>query len=236
MSALRYLLTFLLLFIVAPAAAGDSDIFFRDDFNDLANWKPLEFPRVKKHSMYSIEKQGDESFLKAQSNASASAIVFKKTFNAFDYPKIKWRWKVDNIYQKGNALEKSGDDYPIRIYIFFEYDSKRASLGEKIKFGLAKAFYGEYPPYSSLNYIWESRPEEKKIITSTYAKESQMIVLEAGKETVGKWMDEEVDIIEDYHKAFGEDPPPVASIAIMNDSDDTGESSTSYIDYIQVYR
>ena len=63
-----------------------------------------------------------------------------------------------------------------------------------------------------------------------------MIVLEAGKENVGRWMDEEVNIIEDYHKAFGEDPPPAASIAIMNDSDDTGESSTSYIDYIQVYR
>ena len=236
MSVLRYLLTFLILLTVSAAAAGDSNIFFRDDFNDLANWKPLDFPRVKKHSTYSIEKQGDESFLKAQSDASASAIVFRETFNAFDYPKVKWRWKVDNVYKKGDALEKSGDDYPIRIYIFFEYDSKKASLGEKIKFALAKAFYGEYPPYSSLNYIWESRPEEKKIITSTYAKESQMIVLEAGKENVGRWMDEEVNIIEDYHKAFGEDPPPAASIAIMNDSDDTGESSTSYIDYIQVYR
>jgi hypothetical protein len=37
-------------------------------------------------------------------------------------------------------------------------------------------------------------------------------------------------------KAFGEDPPSVANLAIMNDSDNTGESAVSYIDYIEIYR
>jgi hypothetical protein len=31
-------------------------------------------------------------------------------------------------------------------------------------------------------------------------------------------------------------PPATASIAIMSDSDNTGEQAVSYIDYIKVYR
>jgi hypothetical protein len=63
-----------------------------------------------------------------------------------------------------------------------------------------------------------------------------MIILQTGNNRAGRWIEEEVNIVEDYHRAFGEDPPSVASLAIMNDSDDTGESAVSYIDYIEVYR
>ena len=37
---------------------------------------------------------------------------------------------------------------------------------------------------------------------------------------------------DDYRRAFGEEPPRVARIAIMNDSDNTGESAVSRIDWI----
>ncbi len=227
---------FALCLTVSPLSAQGEEVSLHDDFNDLENWKPLYFPKIKKHSIYSIEKIGDESYLKAESHASASAIVLKKEFNVFEYPKVRWRWKIDNIYEKGNAEEKSGDDYPLRIYILFKYDPEKASIGEKIKYELAKTFYGEYPPYRSLNYIWESRKHEKNIFVNPYAQEVRMIILQAGEENVGKWMVQEIKIIDDYHKAFGEDPPAVASVAIMNDSDDTAESSVSYFDYIEIYR
>ena len=63
-----------------------------------------------------------------------------------------------------------------------------------------------------------------------------MIVLESGSENAGKWIEEEVNIVKDYRRAFGSDPPHEASIVIMNDSDDTGEGSVSYLDSIEVYR
>ena len=96
--------------------------------------------------------------------------------------------------------------------------------------------FGVDPPYSSLNYIWESKKHNMNIITSPYSHEAKMIILQTGNENVGKWVDQDVNIIEDYRKSFGEDPPPMAIIAIMNDSDDTGESAVSYIDYIEAYR
>ena len=52
-----------------------------------------------------------------------------------------------------------------------------------------------------------------------------MFIVESGKENVGKWIDERVNILNDYKLAFGEDPPRKASLAIMADTDNTGETS-----------
>ncbi len=220
-----------------PGAEAVADnILFREDFNHLDDWKPLEFPKIREHTQYSVEHQGGEIYLKAESNASASGIIFGKEFNVFEYPRVRWRWKVSNVYAKGNARDKSGDDYPLRVYVIFKYDPENASFGQKIKYGLARSVYGEYPPHSSLNYIWANREHDEGIIPNPYASEAKMIPLQTGPGKTGNWIEQEIDIISDYRKAFGDDPPAIASLAIMNDSDNTGERSVSYIDYITVYR
>jgi hypothetical protein len=232
----RYLLIFLLFILISPVIAEDGNIFFREDFNGLESWKPLEFPKIKRHSRYSTERDGNESYLKAESNASASGIVFRKTFNVFDYPRVRWRWKIRNVYKKGDTESRAGDDYPARIYIMFKYDPDKVSPGERIKYSLIRAIYGTEPPYNGLNYIWANRKHYRDIIPNPYVPESKMIILQSGDENAGRWLEQEVNIIEDYRKAFGKDPPASAGLAIMNDSDDTEESSVSYIDYIEIYR
>jgi len=219
-----------------PSYAQESEVFLRDDFNSLENWIPLIFPKIKKHTAYSAVQEGGDSCLKAESDASASGIVFKREFSVFQYPKIRWRWKISNVFTKGNAKIKTGDDYPLRVYILFKYDPETASFGKRLKYGITKSLYGEYPPHSSLSYIWANRVHEETVLVNKYADESMMIPLESGAENAGMWIEEDVNIIEDYRTSFGEDPPPVARLAIMNDSDNTGESAVSYIDYIEVYR
>ncbi len=229
---------FLLFFplIIFQVSAHEREVFFREDFNDLRNWKPLYFPKIKNHTQYTIVKNNERSSLKAESSASASAIIHKKEFNVYTYPRVRWQWKISNIYRKGNAREKSGDDYPARVYIIFKYDPKKAPIVKKIKYALAKKLYGEYPPDSSLNYIWANRRHTDRVITNPYAEEARMILLRAGGENAGTWQEEEVDIIRDYRESFMTNPPSTASIAIMNDSDNTGESSVSYIDYLEVLK
>jgi hypothetical protein len=55
-----------------------------------------------------------------------------------------------------------------------------------------------------------------------------MIVVRSGAARVGAWVEEERNVYEDYRKAFGEDPPMIKGIAVMTDTDDTGESATAY--------
>ena len=208
----------------------------REGFNDLDNCEPLYFKKIKEHTKYSIITDGEQSYLKAESDSSASGMVYKNEFNIYDYPNISWKWKVSNVYEKGNAETREGDDYPVRIYVMFKYDPGKASFGRKFKYGLAKKIYGKYPPHSTLNYIWASRDHEEIILTNRYAKEAKMIIVQSGTKNTGNWMEHEVNVLEDYRKAFGKDPPETASIAIMNDSDNTGESSVSFIDFIEVYK
>ncbi|WP_319371702.1 DUF3047 domain-containing protein [uncultured Ilyobacter sp.] len=209
------------------------EVKIREEFKNLDSWKAYEFPKIKEHSVYTIV---EGEILKTESNASASAIIYKDEFDVYKYPLIQWRWKVDNIIKKGDAKSKDGDDYPIRIYIAFKYDPAYTGLGKRIKYNTAKLLYGDYPPDSSLNYIWANKDYKENIIANSYTSEAQMILLQKGDANVGIWKTETVNIIEDYKKAFGKQPPAVASIIIMNDTDNTKEKAVSYIDYIKVYR
>jgi hypothetical protein len=222
--------------LVTAIHGEERDVFLREDFNSLENWAPYTFPKIKEHSTYSILREGDHSYLKAESSASASGIVYRDKFDVYRYPGAKWRWWVSNVYERGNARTKSGDDYPLRIYIAFEYRPEEAGFYQKARYEAAKLIYGQYPPHSAINYIWASREDEAGILTNPYAEEVKMIVLEKGNRYVRQWRDEEVNILEDYRKAFGADPPRMATIVIMNDSDNTGEKSTSYLDYIEIFR
>jgi len=227
-----------LAFLVAPfpLSADDHQVLFREDFANLDGWKPFTFPKIKSHSTYTIERNGSEHILRAESSASASAIVYKDSFNVYDHPKARWRWKVRNVYAKGDVRSKAGDDYPIRVYIMFEFDPDKAGAGDRIKYSFAKALYGEYPPHSSLSYIWSSKDDPEKFVVSPYTDKAVMVLLEKGPAKVGTWVDEEIDILADYQKAFKTKPPTRARIAIMNDSDNTGESAVSWVEYIEVFK
>lgn len=235
----RYIVLFIAFILTVSAWSAQDSVnvaFLSDEFNDLVNWKPLYFKKIENHTDYTIDKDGSNSYLRAESNASASGIILRSEFNVFEFPRLKWRWKISNVLKKGNARHKSGDDYPLRVYIVFKYNPDTAPFGKKIRYGLVKQLYGEYPPHSSLNYIWANRQHDESIITNTYAAEAKMIVLQEGDDNAGKWIEQDVNILDDYHKAFLEDPPPIAGIAIMSDSDNTGERAVAYIDYIEIYR
>ncbi len=48
------------------------------------------------------------------------------------------------------------------------------------------------------------------------------------------WQVEQVNLITDYRQVFGQDPPQVFTIGIMNDSVNTKEQSVSYLDEIKL--
>ena len=206
----------------------------RDDFSNLDNWSELTFPKIANHTLYQVELQNDDTVLRASTDSSASGLVFNKHFNVYETQLVRWRWKISNVFVNGDATRKSGDDYALRIYVMFEYDSETAGFFEKALFESLKLIYGEYPPYKSLNYIWANRQHRKYILPNTYTDRAQMIAVESGSENVGRWLTEEVNILADYRRVFGDDPPKLASLAIMSDSDNTGESAQAYLDFIEV--
>lgn len=215
-------------------SATPAEICFREDFNALDKWQPLIFPKISNHSRYSIEHGATGSVLQVVADKSASGLLYTGTFDARQCRTISWRWKVSNVYGNGNALTKSGDDYPLRIYVLFTFDPERATFFERLQYGILKSVHGKYPPHSSLNYIWASRQPVGDIVANAYTDRAMMIVLQSGGDRTQTWVEEQVDVLHDYRRAFGAEPPATATIAVMGDADDTGESAAAWLDYIEV--
>lgn len=209
---------------------------FFDDFENLENWIYIKQPLVKNETKYSIVRQGKKTALKCESNNSASSLKSKYNFNVYEYPIVRWRWKTDQLLLTGDIRKKKTEDATLRIYVNFSYNKETADAGYKFRYNFVKNTYGLEIPQFSLVYVIESREQEEEIYDSPFDPgNSKIIIKRSGKKDERKWFEEEINILEDYRRAFGKEPQKDAYIGIMCDTDNTKESTTSFLDYIGVY-
>jgi hypothetical protein len=174
--------------------------------DDFANgikpeWKSKSF---KGTTEYTWIKEDNRTYVRATSRGSASGLVYEIEFDPQQYPYLTWQWKVDNIIASGDASQKSGDDYGARVYVVFP----------SVFFWNTRA----------INYIWANKLPKEQAVPNPYTANAIMVSVESGLAESGKWITETRNIYEDYKRFFGKEPPKVGAIAIMTDTDDTGES------------
>jgi len=195
-------------------------------------WKPLTFRNIAATTRYSVVPDGAGFVLKAESRAAASGLYRPVDLAPTVYPILAWRWKVENILAKGDERRKEGDDYAARIYVAFQYDPGAATLWEKTRYGTYRLFYGEYPPKAVINYIWANRLPKGAASDNAFTDRAKMIAVQSGPQEIGRWLSEERNLYEDYRRLFGQEPPRIVGIALMTDTDNTGESAVAYYDQI----
>lgn len=223
-----------LLLFVSICTAQEKDCIVKEEFNNLNNWKEVSIKKSLNKTTYTIEKTDNDFYLKLHAKNAASGIVYRKTFNVNKYSKIRWRLKIDNTIKNATYNKKEGDDYPIRIYILFQYNPSKSSILEKSYYEFAKKIYGEYPPQNALNYVWANEPNSPEFYESPYTKKVIIIPVEKGEQNLKHWVIGERDIVKDYKKFFGNAPNSDATIGIMADSDNTKSEVTSYINLIEI--
>ncbi len=130
-------------------------------------WKPLTFPKVPKHTAYTLVKDGGMAVVKAMSNASASGLTKEVAIDPKEYPVVRWRWKVENLLKTSDVRTKAGDDYPARLYITFQYDPDKVSFARKAKYMAGRALFGDIP-IAALNYIWDTKAPVGTIVENAY--------------------------------------------------------------------
>ena len=195
-------------------------------------WMPVSFGDVDRKTRYRLVKRsvrGDTTtVVRAVSDGGAAGLGQEVWLDPRQYPILTWQWKVSTVLDEGNAREKDGDDYPARIYVTFDYDPSNFGFFDRAKYETLQALGYDQIPTRALNYIWASRVEKGTLLQNPFTDWVQMVAVESGSTKVGTWVQERRNIRADYRRAFGEEPPPINGIAIMTDTDNTGESATAY--------
>ena len=199
-----------------------------------ALWEKLVFPRIERQTSYTLIRDHDRTVIQAVSNASASGLIRHFKGSAEQHPWIVWQWKIDHVLQKGDVAIKQGDDYAARIYVAFEFTPEGKSWWQRMRFKAANLAAGGKLPGTALNYIWANKAVLGTVVNNPFTDQTKMIVLQSGNAMAGRWIAEKRNLVEDYRTAFGQKPPRIMGIAIMTDTDNTGESTTAYYGDIQL--
>ena len=229
----RYLTAALALSLMATSAQADStENSLITAFSTITSledgWEPMEFPKIDRHSRYQLTDDDGEQVVMASTDNSASGLIARVSVEPGDSLILRWRWKVSNVYEQGNARRKEGDDYPARIYVAFEFEPDEAGFFERAKRKTVEVVFGEELPGNALNYIWANRLLVGEIVANPFTDTTMMVAVNSGVTNTGEWVTVERDIVADYRKAFDREPPKLVGVAIMSDSDNTGASATAW--------
>ena len=192
-----------------------------------APWRIATLPNVKRATRYSLVTDDGAVVLRAQADASMASVMHPLKLGPKDSAFIAWRWKVSNILSKSDLRSKAGDDFPARVYVFFDYDIGKLSMLQRAKLYMARSRYGNDAPAAALCYVWDGKAPVDTSVWSPYTDRVRVIVVESGEANLNRWREVQRDVAADFRAAFGEDPPAVSGVAVASDTDNTGESVTA---------
>lgn len=205
MNFTRIVTTLVACVVVAGAGAAELEVG-RFSKGDLAGWEERVF---QGHTEYSLAEEDGKTVLAAHSNATASSLYRKIDVDLVRTPVLNWSWRVDHVLRELNEREKSGDDYPARVYLIFTAGS---------------TFWKS----RSLHYVWAGNQPPGAEWANAYGAAAQMIAVEAGDVQVGKWQAYKRNVRDDFKKYFGDDVQQLHAIAVMTDTDDSHQSAITY--------
>ncbi len=190
-------------------------------------WRPIEF---RGRTPTRFEADGAQG-LRLVAEASSSMLSISVRIDPSTHRCLSWRWRVDDATIPATDLGKrGGDDRNLIVSLGFAYDPETASLGERMRHGLASQQSGRIIPARVLFYVWGGLHVRDTWIDSPYmdgAGAIRIIVPSPGQH--GQWQEVSVDFAADFRARFDRPIPLVVELAVGADSDDTTSRSTGRI-------
>jgi len=198
-------------FFISTTSSAETIEVGRFSLGHLDDWEEEIF---NDQTRYTLINDADIQYLQAISQASASGLVRKMTINLEKTPYLNWSWRTDKVFESNNERLKEGDDYPARIYII---------VSGGWLFWKTQA----------LNYVWSSNQVVGSHWPNAYTANAHMLAIRSGPNQQQQWRSEKRNVRQDLKTYFGKDITEVHAVAVMTDSDDTGEAAQA--DYGDIY-
>lgn len=170
---------------------------------------------------YSVQEEDGNKFLHYE-HTDARHLNFplakRNGLNIFETPVLSWKWRIHKLPEGANEDNNNLNDTAASIYVVF--DMGRVALFKKVP--------------KSIRYTWSSTLEEGTMTSKLFGNQ-KIVVVESGEDEKGEWITLERNIVEDYRRFFGDDPPkkPLA-ILLLSDGDSTGSMAIADYDEIKL--
>ena len=146
-----------------------------------------------------------------------------------------WSWKVLKPVPLSDITSKGRDDRALALYITFPYDPETASLAEKLLRPAVELIEGKKAAGRMLSYIWVGHGNPGDLYQSPfYGEVNAMIIKRNASDPLDKWLNEQVNVVEDYQKAFGSKPKEILELLIGADTDDLAGSSIGLVKNLNI--
>jgi len=166
--------------------------------------------------------------VEANADGSSSGLAEPLDIDPRKYPWLTWRWKVPRFIPGIDNTRRATEDSPARLEISFDGDMSKVPFDDRLFFAEVKALTGLDMPYATLEYVWGDGAPAETVIVNTWTSRIRMILIEIGAKHSGRWVTEKRNVYEDYRRAYGEEPGKITAIAIITDTDATGQKATAY--------
>lgn len=194
----------------------------------LPDWLGWGLNSGKRATEYRLVDNGGTTVLEAYADGAASGFYRRVRVDPRRQPLLEWRWRIEDMIEGADLRVGAREDSMARLVVSFHGDPGKLDFEDRTKLRLAKAFAGEPLPYAMLIYVWSNQIPAETALPSPQIDRIRMVVVESGPSHVGQWRSYRRNVLEDYRRAFGEDPGDIVAVGVLTDSDNTQQVARSY--------
>src|SRR5438093_2073566 len=189
--------------------AAQPDCKTIDDFSKAkvgelpADWK------LRKDSgkdAYRVAEESGLRFLRATAKGLGVQAAKEYEWDLGAYPMLVWSWRALEFPKGADERDSKTNDSVLAVYMLVPYSRVRGPKAVK--------------------YIWSEKVPVGTRLESNMGLTHVRVLRSGAPEKKGEWVEERVNVLEDYQKSFGvKETPKPAGIAVLTDSDDTNSSA-----------
>ncbi len=196
-----------LLAVATVAGAADEALMIgRFSAGDLKEWRTKVF---QGETRYAFDDKSGRRALFAVSQGTASGLYREIRVDLNRTPWLNWSWRVDRVLSGVDERTQAGDDYPARVYVVVAGGA---------------AFWKT----RSLVYVWSSNQPVGATWNNAFTSNARVMALRSGTKDADGWVSEKRDVRADFRQLFGEDIDAIDAVALMTDTDNSGQSASAW--------
>jgi hypothetical protein len=192
-------------------------------------WEPYFVLRGNVPTMYRVVQLEGSTALEADAEEGGSGLYRKIRIDLKRHPVLEWSWRLPPPDESAPPLRVASRASPmVRLSLAFHGDPAKLDFDDRTKLRLAKLLTVNGLPYASLLYVWMYDVPAESVVHSPHTDRVRMIVVESGAQRIGEWVSIRRNVLEDYRRAFGEEPSDVLAVGLMTDPGDDGSRRRSF--------